>query len=307
MKKQAVLIIITVLSANLVRAQICPDGDLQLSSQSEVDQFATDYAGCTEISGHLEIAGDDITDLSSLSSLVTVGGDLLIEDNNTLTSLTGLHNITSVGADLDIVNNESLTNLSGLDKVTEIGGDLTIEDNPVLTSLTGLENVTTIGEDLDIIGNDLLTSLAELSSLNSIGQQLTIEDNSSLTACALPSTCEAQSSGGGQASINGNGTGCADQAELAEACITSLFIPDFFELSSETVLSYNPLTSKISIISHPEDCGTAGIYTHSGRFLIQIGIHNGHGEADLSGIQDMAYLIQLRIGNRLYVRKMIKQ
>src|SRR5690606_26111693 len=56
----------------------CPPGDVSLTSQTEVDAFATNYPNCTEISGGLYISGSTITDLSPLNNLTSVGGFLRI-------------------------------------------------------------------------------------------------------------------------------------------------------------------------------------------------------------------------------------
>src|SRR5690606_29922257 len=47
----------------------CPTGDVILYSQADVNNFATNYPNCTEITGYLSIGGSDITDLSPLSNL----------------------------------------------------------------------------------------------------------------------------------------------------------------------------------------------------------------------------------------------
>src|SRR5690606_6634587 len=60
----------------------CPTEDVYLTSQEEVNNFATDYPNCTEISGNLYISGSTITDLSPLSNLTSVGGYLYIGSNS---------------------------------------------------------------------------------------------------------------------------------------------------------------------------------------------------------------------------------
>src|SRR5690606_28616504 len=92
----------------------CPPGDVILNSQTEVDDFATNHPNCSEISGGLYISGNDITDLSPLSNLTSVGGNLYISSNSSLLNLNGLNNLTSVGGNLYIDSNSNLTNLDGL-------------------------------------------------------------------------------------------------------------------------------------------------------------------------------------------------
>jgi len=87
---------------------------LKLSTQAEVNEFAG-----TEIKGDLTIQGSDIDDLSPLSTLTSVGGDLKILFNPSLTNFDGLNNLTSLGRDLVIKYNNSLTNLDCLSNLTE--------------------------------------------------------------------------------------------------------------------------------------------------------------------------------------------
>src|SRR5690606_16128662 len=90
----------------------CPAGNVSLTSQEQIDTFATNYPNCTEVSGNLTIQGAN--NLTPLSNLTSVGGYLNIYNNLSLTSLNGLSNLTSVGGNLDIYDNLSLTNLDGL-------------------------------------------------------------------------------------------------------------------------------------------------------------------------------------------------
>src|SRR5690606_12196009 len=78
---------------------LCPPGDVILTSQTEVDAFATNYPNCTEISSDLNISGSTITNLDGLSNLTSVGGNLYISSNSSLTNLDGLSNLTSVGGE----------------------------------------------------------------------------------------------------------------------------------------------------------------------------------------------------------------
>src|SRR5690606_2538851 len=159
----------------------CPAGDVILGSQTEVDDFATNHPNCTEISGDLYIYGNDITDLSPLSNLTSVGGNLYIFSNSSLLNLDGLNNLTSVGGLLDISFNSNLTNLNGLSNLTSVGGYLNIYDNLSLTNLDGLSNLTSLGGYLSISFNSSLNNLDGLSNLTSIGGYLRISNNSNLT------------------------------------------------------------------------------------------------------------------------------
>ncbi|MBS4039481.1 MAG: hypothetical protein KGZ81_02660 [Flavobacteriales bacterium] len=174
---------------------LCPSGDVTLISQAEVDAFVAQYPNCTQINGNLNIGpisggSSNITNLSGLSSLTQVSGELAIRYNQNLTNLSGLNNITSIGTILRLEFNQALLNLDGLSGLTNIGqsiyiglnfvlqnlnglagitqlpnGYLYINNNPQLTSLQGLHNITTIGESMWISASNGLTNLNGLSGL----------------------------------------------------------------------------------------------------------------------------------------------
>ena len=60
--------------------QAClPDG-ITFSTQEQIDNFQTNYPNCSEIEGSVAISGDDITNLNGLNVLTSIGGDLMIGD-----------------------------------------------------------------------------------------------------------------------------------------------------------------------------------------------------------------------------------
>jgi len=180
MKKLSLLIILALFAQSTVIAQPClPDG-IVFSSQAEIDNFQTNHPDCTEIEGDVEINGDNITNLTGLSMVTSIGGDLRINDNDALTNLTGLDNLTSIGGELKIQANDTLTSLTGLDNLTSIGGVLAILWNDTLTTLTALENLTSIG-GLAIWNSNALTSLAGLEGLTSIGGRFYFVGNDAIT------------------------------------------------------------------------------------------------------------------------------
>ena len=83
------------------------EGDVELTTQAQVDLFVG-----TSITGNLAIHYDwveninNIVDLSPLSTLTAVGGDLTIALNDSLVTLNGLGNLTSVGGGLNIDYNK---------------------------------------------------------------------------------------------------------------------------------------------------------------------------------------------------------
>lgn len=168
------------------------NGNATLTTQQEVDDFgANNY---TAVTGKLTISGSSITDLSSLSTIQTIGNGnvsgtgLFIVNNDNLINLNGLNSVTTISGDLEVTNNALLQTLSGLNNVNAInfdqlvfGGGLYIKNNNSLMNLSGLDNLNFIPIDLEIIDNPSLTSISQLSSAAAT-QIVRIENNSSLAS-----------------------------------------------------------------------------------------------------------------------------
>jgi hypothetical protein len=198
-------------------AQSCLPQGITFTTQAQIDNFQTKYAGCTHIDGNVTIDGSGITNLNGLSVLNTIGGDLKIRSNTSLTGLSGLENVSSIGGSLSIMYSFSLTNLLGLEGLTSIGGNLEIKNSYILTSLTGMEGLTSIGGSLDISSNTALISLAGLDNLTSIGGALSIRTNSSLSTCDVQWLCDYLAAPQETVIIYLNATGC-NLIDIASAC-----------------------------------------------------------------------------------------
>jgi len=127
-----------ILSACESTTPICPSGDITFSSQAQIDNFPTDYPGCTNIPGNLTISANDINDLSGLKQVATVEKSINICDNPILTSLDGLkYDGITAGEGLSIKNNDALTRFQ---HTILFNGQLRIEDNAVLESLRNIDD-----------------------------------------------------------------------------------------------------------------------------------------------------------------------
>jgi hypothetical protein len=124
-----------------------------LATQTAVDNFAINNAGCTEFLGSLVIGTTGSANANSL----------------TIVNLTGLASITKINGNLT-VRGTSLTNLAGLSQVTYIGGALGINFNPSLATAL-LPNLTTLGFDLRFNTNAVLTSIS-MNALPATGMLL---------------------------------------------------------------------------------------------------------------------------------------
>ena len=126
-------------------------GNITVSTQAEVDALRTTLSGKTRIDGNLtvgyviETSRSDITDLTPLSNIVRITGNLIIRRNGQLVNLNGLHNLQSI---------------TGGYFVVEYNDRLTTLDFPVLQTIEGY---------FSILRNNRLTTLGNFSVLTSIG------------------------------------------------------------------------------------------------------------------------------------------
>jgi hypothetical protein len=166
-------------------------GDFLLSSTSVREFDALDELFEGPFAGSLHITGNgDLTSLSPLSGLTSVGGDLTLHYQpagfvglETLNSiggsawlgnmfytapdLAGLGGLEWVGGDLNLLQMDTLVSLAGLDNLREVGGTLIVGSNPLLTDLTALQNLERVGS-LDIEANHLLTNVDGLEGIEEL-------------------------------------------------------------------------------------------------------------------------------------------
>lgn len=164
-----------------LKGQSCLPEGIEFTTQAEIDNFATNYPGCTEIEGDVVINGPNPLNLNGLSVLNRVGGGLRVS-NTSMTSLEGLDNIDFVGGDLIINFNDLLTSLSGLESIDSVQGFFGIDANLTLSGLQALANLSYIGGSLSIASNLPLTNLNGLENLRTIGAGLYISYQEELTS-----------------------------------------------------------------------------------------------------------------------------
>lgn len=173
----------------------------------------------TSIGGNLRISLDTLTDISGLSGLTSVGG-LYIGSNSSLNSA-ALSSLTSVEGDLQINWNRSLINLD-LGSLTSVGGNLVIDDTTALVFLD-LGSLTSVGVDLVFENNTVLTDLG-LGALTSVGGNLVIWNNDALAGLGL----SALSSIGGYLHIREN------------AALISLGLGSVISVGGDFIVTGNP-------------------------------------------------------------------
>ncbi|MFD0977051.1 hypothetical protein [Salinimicrobium gaetbulicola] len=147
-----------------------------LTTQTEVEDFGE--KGFTVITGNLiigvETSSDPITNLSSLSSLTSVRGDIVIIGTS-LEDLDGLENIDlEDDSYLSLINNPHLMEIRGLRGITGQLKQLDIRLSPKLESLAGLEGVTNVTYNLELRDLEKLNNLSALSNIQHPVEYLTL-------------------------------------------------------------------------------------------------------------------------------------
>ena len=159
------------------------EGDLVLFSQEAVNEAG--QKGHVDITGTLIITDSagltPITDLSVLSTIKTISGDLVVRATDRLTSLDGLNNLQEIKGDITIENNRSLFQINALANVTDFSDPvITVSENFILRNLEGLNQVEE-AESVIISRNRRFVSLDGLQNLKRVNRWLTLSSNESLT------------------------------------------------------------------------------------------------------------------------------
>jgi len=181
MKRISLIILMVLVSQVVVFSQGCLPEGITFTTQQQIDDFQTNYPGCTEIEGDVTLQYSDITNLNGLNVITSINGYLDVLCCTSLADFTGLENLTYIGNSLHIVYNDALTTLSGLESLEYIGGYLLISGHDELLNLNGLESLTIVGSDLIIQENPLLQNFYGFSNLENVGNLFWIDENESIT------------------------------------------------------------------------------------------------------------------------------
>ena len=98
MKKINLFLIAVVLSLSILSRGQCPLGDVNLGSQSDIVEFSQNYPSCTDLDGDLYLSSEKITDVSVLSNITSIGGNLYVYE--TACEVVSLPNLVSVDGNL---------------------------------------------------------------------------------------------------------------------------------------------------------------------------------------------------------------
>lgn len=175
MKNTNFLLLVALLLCGSAQAQSCLPNGITFSNQAQINNFPTNYPGCTSIAGDVRINGNNITNLNGLSAITTIEGSFTLYNCPLLTNVNGLSNL-KIANSVNIFSMDALANLSGLGQLTEVKTWMAISNIKSLVSLEGLGNLVSVGEGFMVSLNPALESLNGLDKLTSVGGRLAVTD-----------------------------------------------------------------------------------------------------------------------------------
>lgn len=137
---------------NFILGQDCQVNYI-LSTQSEIDNFSSSFPSCSVIEGNVTITGEDINNISPLSWIETIKGDLSINNCPNLLRIEGIE--IDIHQKLKIYNNDTLQVIRGFDSLDSLRG-VSILNNESLDTLAGFSNLRLISDSISIRENDEL-------------------------------------------------------------------------------------------------------------------------------------------------------
>src|SRR5690606_7927352 len=263
-----------------VNAQ-CPSGNIHFTTQSEIDDFLTNYPNCTQFPGMITVEGSNITNLNGLSRLTKIDSHLRIWHTTQLFNLQGLESLTEIGGNLNLFTNHNIQSLEGLNNLTKIGAHFDFYINPSLKEVNALSNLTQIGGFLQLSESPQITDISGLRNVNPstiLGSGLHLVNNSSLSVCNLPNFCT-YLQGSGPRNISGNAGNCISVQAISNACNVSC------------------TAGNITLNSQAQVDQFGGTYMHCSNVGINDLTISGSDIVNLNGLAKINGIDQLKIQN----------
>jgi len=321
---------ISVVAVQGSMAQSCLPSGITLDHQSQVDSFPINYPGCVNVLAHMiifPVTPGAITDLSPLSQITTIGGQLWINDNNALTSFQGLHNVTSVGSHLRIRYNSAVLDLNGLNSIKTVGGEMDISNNNGLEHLNGLDSVTSVGTNVIISNNAHLQDLEGLNRLTTIGGYLSIAVDTSIVKlngidsldhttmtnlqivnckhlfkCNVKSICDYLNIPTNPSTIGGNAFPCFSTTQIKNNCAAMTGVG---ETNKDLIKIYpNPASSFIAVTGTFRPDARVTVTDSHGQVLVDRDLGNGY--VDIKHFPQGVYFVAVRTAESRSIRRVIK-
>jgi len=274
---------------------VCPVMEVKLTSQAQIDAFPAMYPNCVDFPVTIRIVEDvrgNIKDLTPLSQLESIDGDLIV------------------------YRNRGLQNLNGLENITSVSGTVTLNRLARLQCLGGLSGLETAGE-LQVYRLNMVTDLNGLSSLTTIDDNLVIRLNNNLSDCAIDAVCDYINTGGTRQILD-NGMGCNSVMEVQSDCgmvvRTHEDLSDVFTEGGkpqQVDVFPNP-TSNFITIQDVELKGSSATVTVIDSFGQRVAINDSWNQKgdqitiDVSGLRAGNYYIQIEDDEGTYVSSFTK-
>ncbi len=239
--KYSILFFICTLCTVKLTADTCVfPGELNFTTQAQINAFLTSNPTCTEIDGDVFINGADITNLNGLTNIIAVYGSFQVVNCPMLTGLAALSDLDSVGGTFRL-SGLPLTSLNGLQNLRHVRG-CAIDLNHTLTNLTGLSGLVTITNTFRVWQNNNLLTLNGLNSLIEVGnldihanatlinvnglanldtaylEYGFIYDNAQLSFCGAAAFCAFLSGPSDDVEFEDNASGCNSNTEVLNSC-----------------------------------------------------------------------------------------
>jgi hypothetical protein len=183
---------------------------IYLSSQSDVDEFNTNYPSST-LNSSLFVRSDDIINLDGLIHLDSINGFLKIE-NTSLIDLEGLGNLKHVRS-IGIDGNALLNNIDAILNLEGSLVGLSLKQTN-FTSIPKFENLEKI-EQISLYNNSALVDISNLGHLTF--DRISMFYNESLSECSIASVCDHLISFQDYDFVD-NAEGCNSREEIMEKC-----------------------------------------------------------------------------------------
>ena len=198
-----------IITINFTQLPTVYKGNITLRSQEEVDEFISNttvidgnlisigYTACcsrsditnltplsniTDIIGNLRILQNGLLDnINDLNNLQTIGGYFRVISNDTLTTIGDFSSLQTIGGYFRVSNNDQLTTLGDFTALDSIGGYFSVSNNDQLTTIGDFPTLQTIGGDFSVGSNDQLTTIGDFTALQIIGEHFSVSSNDQLT------------------------------------------------------------------------------------------------------------------------------
>jgi hypothetical protein len=260
-------------------------GQLHLS-----DIVITDFSPLQSINELSSLTIDNcsnLANLSFLSQLHFLSGNITISNNPVLLNLNGLHNIDSISGFLNVSNN-AIQTLSAFNTIFNVGSNLTLNANNNLIDIDGFANLNFIGGNLTINGNQNLENLDSLNHTIEVLDYISFQNNPKLANCNIQPICERIHQQLGYFFVVGNDNGCETITQVQESC--GFFTTVYQTFSNINSFYPNPASSSLNI-NKETTIYKVKIYSLLGNFIKEFNVIGNIFILDIQNLLDGLYVV----------------